>query len=233
MLEGKSKKLLNATNYVYNLLGVAIPCVIILIISIIIIYRTCRNDRYTNKEGTSFYYIAGTIGIIHSLFILPGRFSDILLMSLSPYAYASFFPHLISFNHEAQSFISLSYGYKFFICIYISRRFRLHAKSVLCFLIENKYEDRHTIEIVNTTNDCRHLSKGKQHKRNYHYYGKDSYFNKIPVCLSHILFSKKMHRYCSQKIYMISELDRLMSWCLIDNSIRNLFLNIISIGGRL
>ncbi len=180
-LDGKSTTLLNATNYVYIVLGVAIPCVIILIISIIIIYRTCRNDRCTNKEDTSFYYIAGIIGIIHSLFNLPGRFSDILLMFLSPYV--TFFPHLISFNHEAQSFITLSYGYKFFICIYISRRFRLHAKSVLCFLIENKYEDRHTIEIVNTTNDWQQLSKRKKYKKNYHHhhYARNSHLNKIPV----------------------------------------------------
>ena len=172
--EGKSKRLLNATNYGYSILGVAIPCVIIFIISIITIYRTCRNYRYTNKESTSFQYIAGTIGIIHSLFNLPGRFSDILLM-FSP-AYVSFFPHLINFNHEAQSFLSLSYAYKFFICICLSRRFRLHAKSVLCFLIENKYEDRHTIEIVNTNNDWQQIPKRKRHQRkkyqHHHSYSK-------------------------------------------------------------
>ncbi len=179
MLEGKSKRLLSATNYGYNLLGVAIPCVTILIISIIIIYRTCRTNRYTNKEGTSFHYIAGIIGIIHSLFNLPERCSAILLMFSSPYV--SFFPHLISFNHEAQSVILLSHGYKFFICICISRRFRLHAKSVLCFLIENKYEDRHTIEIVNTTNDWQQSSKRRKHKRSYHQHRNDSYLNKIQV----------------------------------------------------
>lgn len=181
MQEGKNKRLLNVTNYGYYLLGLAIPCVIILIISIIILYRTYRNQRRTNKESTSFHYIAGTIGIIHSLFNLPGRFSDILLMVLSPYV--SFFPHLISFNHEAQSFLSLSYGYKFFICIYISRRFRLHAKSVLCFLIENKYEGCHTIEIVNTTNDWQQVSKRKKKKKIYQHHGKPSYLNKIPVSL--------------------------------------------------
>jgi len=179
MLEGKSKRLLNATNYGYNLLGVAIPCVIILVISIIIIFRTCRNSHSMNKESTSFHYIAGTIGIVHSLFNLPGRFSDILLMFLSPYG--TFFPHLINFNHEAQSFISLSYGYKFFVCILISRRFRLHAKSIVCFLIENKYEDRHTTEIVNTTNGWQQLSKRERHKRHHRRHGKDSHWNKISV----------------------------------------------------
>lgn len=179
MVEGKNKRLLHITNYGYNLLGLAIPCVIILIISIIVIYRTCRNQRFTNKESTSFHYIAGTIGIIHSLFNIPGRFSDILLMSLSPYV--SFFPHLISFNHEAQSFLSLSYGYKFFICIYISRRFRSHAKSVLCFLIENKYQNRHTIEIVNSTTVWPQVSKRKKKKKIYQHQHKNSYLNKIPV----------------------------------------------------
>jgi hypothetical protein len=124
---------------------------------------------------------------MHSLFNLPGRFSDVLLMFLSPYV--SFFPHLISFNHEAHSFVSLSYGYKFFICIFISRRFRLHAKSVLCFLIENKYEDRHTIEIVNTTNDWQQLSKRKKRQRYYHQYGKDSFLNKTLVSFGLMKFS--------------------------------------------
>ncbi len=177
--EEQNKRLLIVTNYGYNLLGISIPCIIILIISIIIIYRTCRNNRYMNKEGVSLHYIAGTIGIIHALFNLPGRFSDILLMFLS--SYGSFFPHLISFNHEAYSFISLSYGYKCFICIFISRRFRLHAKSVLCFLIENKYEDHHTIEIVNTTTNWPLLSKRKKYKRHYHHHRTNPYLNPIPV----------------------------------------------------
>ncbi|CAF1185418.1 unnamed protein product [Rotaria sordida] len=180
-LEGKSTQLLNITNYSYNLLGVAIPCVIILIISIIIIYRTCRNNTYMNKECASFYYIAGTIGIMHALFNLPARLSDLLLLFSS--AYVSFYPYLINFNHEAQSFIYLSYGYKCFICILISRRFRLHAKSVLCFLIESKYEDRHTTERFNATNDWHHIEKLKTPTRYYHhqYHGTDSYKNIIPV----------------------------------------------------
>ncbi|CAF0897963.1 unnamed protein product [Rotaria sordida] len=180
-LEGKSTQLLNITNYSYNLLGVAIPCVIILIISIIIIYRTCRNNTYMNKECASFYYIAGTIGIMHALFNLPARLSDLLLLFSS--AYVSFYPYLINFNHEAQSFIYLSYGYKCFICILISRRFRLHAKSVLCFLIESKYEDRYTTERFNATNDWHHIEKLKTPTRYYHhqYHGTDSYKNIIPV----------------------------------------------------
>jgi hypothetical protein len=133
-----------------------------------------------NKEGISLHYIAGTIGIIHALFNLPGRFSDILMMFLA--SYDSFFRNLISFNHEAYSFVTLSYGYKCFICIFISRRFRLHAKSVLCFLIENKCEDRHTIEIVSTTNNWHQLSKRKKHKRLYHHHHlKNPYLNQIPV----------------------------------------------------
>jgi hypothetical protein len=80
------------------------------------------------------------IGIIHSLFNLPSRLSDILLMFLSPYSL--FFSYLIHFNHEVQSFLSLSYAYKCFICIIISQRFRFHAKNILCFLIGNKYQDR-------------------------------------------------------------------------------------------
>ncbi|CAF2480258.1 unnamed protein product [Rotaria sp. Silwood2] len=184
-LDGKSIQLLNVTNYGYNLLGVAIPCIIILVISIIIIYRTCRNNAYMNKECSSFYYIAGTIGILHALFNLPARLSDLLLLFSSAYA-SSYYPYLINFNHEAQSFITLSYGYKCFICILISRRFRLHAKSVLCFLIESKYEDRYTIERFNANNDWHHLAKLKTHKRYYHHHlrhhhGKDTYMNIIPV----------------------------------------------------
>ncbi|CAF1409507.1 unnamed protein product [Adineta ricciae] len=163
VLEGKSGRLLNASNYGYNLLGIAIPCVLILVLSMIIICRTCRNSKHLSRESCSFHYIAGSIGILHSLFNLPSRCSDILLMSLSPYV--SFFPHLIYFNHEAKSVIFLSYGYKFFTCILISRRFRLHAKSILCFLIENKYEDRHTTEIVSTTNDWQQLKRHHRHHR--------------------------------------------------------------------
>jgi hypothetical protein len=181
-LEGKSKQLLNVTNYGYNVLGVAIPCIIILFISIIIIYRTCRNK----KEETSFYYIAGTIGIIHSLFNLPGRCSDILLMFLP--SYVKFFPRLITFNHEVHAFITLSYGYKCFICILISRRFRLHAKNILCFLIESKYEDRHTTEIINSTNDWQPSTKRKKRKKHYHHHGKDSDLKKKLVSF-YIFFS--------------------------------------------
>ncbi|CAF0895864.1 unnamed protein product [Adineta steineri] len=177
-LEGISRRLLNASNYGYNILGVAIPCVIIFVISMIIIFRTCRNSNHSDKESTSFYYIAGTIGILHSLFILPARFSDILLLSLSPYA--PFFTHLIKFNHEASSIISLSYGYKFFVCILISRRFRRHAKSVVCFLIENKYEDRHTTEFYNsTTNDWQNFSKRRSYKKRHRHHRNDSYLTKI------------------------------------------------------
>jgi len=136
-LDDTNKQLLNVTNYGYHLLGISIPCIIIFIISIVILYRTCQNKNRKN----SFQYIAAIIGIIHSLFNLPARLSDILVMLLSPYS--PFFSYLIHFNHEAQSFISLSYAYKCFICIIISRRFRFYAKNILCFLIENKYGDRY------------------------------------------------------------------------------------------
>jgi hypothetical protein len=176
VFEGKSRGLLNASNYGYNLVGVAIPCVLILIISIFIVYRTCRNNKYTNKDSHSFHYIAAMVGIVHSLFNLPARFSDILMMFLSPYD--TFFPDLINFNHQVQSFMSLSYGYKFFICILISRRFRLHAKSVLCFLIENQYEDRHITNIASANND-RHFSmkSKKKHSRHHqhHQHNRDVY----------------------------------------------------------
>lgn len=133
VLDDMNKSLLNATNYGYNLLGISVPCMMILLMSLIILYRTKTSKR-------SFQYIAGIIGIIHSLFNLPARLSDILLMFLSPYS--QFFSYLIHFNHEAQSFLPLSYAYKCFICIIISRRFRLHAKMILCFLIGYKYEKR-------------------------------------------------------------------------------------------
>ncbi|CAF4445134.1 unnamed protein product [Rotaria socialis] len=169
--EGASATLLKATNYGYYLLGVAIPCVIILGISITIIYRACRKNRNTNKECNSLYYIAATIGILHALFNLPARISDLLLMFVNPYAYESFFPRLIKFNHELHSFMPLSYGYKCFICILMSRRFRLHAKSVLCFLIESKYEDRHTIERRNSNNEWQQLTKLKKlEKTNHHHH---------------------------------------------------------------
>jgi len=180
MLEVKNKELLNATNYGYHIVGVAIPCVIILIFSIVIIYRTCRNSHHVNKQSISFRYIAGTIGIIHSLFNLPGRFSDILLMISPPYG--TFFPYLIYFNHEAQSFLTLSYAYKFFICIMISRRFCLHAKSLVCFLIENKYEDGQQVEFVTTNNQWQQLNKRKQLQRHYrNYEKKEFYLNKMTV----------------------------------------------------
>lgn len=179
ILEGKSKRLLNATNYGYNLLGLTIPCVVIFVISIVVIVRTCRNTQYINQDSHAFPYIAATIGIFHSLFNLPARFSDVLLMVLSPYD--RFFPYLINANHEAQSFISLSYGYKCFICIVISRRFRLHAKSLLCFLIENKYEDRHTIDMVNTCNDRQQLSRGKKRRHRRHHHHHHPYSSRISV----------------------------------------------------
>jgi hypothetical protein len=106
----------------------------IFLISLIILCRTKKISK------SSFQHIAAIIGIIHSFFNLPARLSDILLMFLSPYS--PFFSYLIHFNHEAQSFLSLSYAYKCFICIIISRRFRLHAKSILCFLMGYKYENR-------------------------------------------------------------------------------------------
>lgn len=177
VLEGKSRRLLNASNYGYNLIGVAIPCVLILVLSMVIICRTCRNTKHRRKECVAFYYIAATIGILHALFNLPGRCSDILLMSLSPYV--SFFPHLINFNHEAKSVIFLSYGYKFFVCVLISRRFRKHAKSIMCFLIENKYEDGPTTEIASTTNDWQQFTKPKRHHR--HHRRRDSFFTRIYV----------------------------------------------------
>ncbi|CAF2539560.1 unnamed protein product [Rotaria sp. Silwood2] len=79
-------------------------------------------------------------------------------MSLSPYS--PFYSYLISFNHEVQSYITLSYAYKCFICIILCRRFRFHAKNILCFLIENKYEDR----FQNRTNG---LIKPNNQKRHY------------------------------------------------------------------
>lgn len=189
--EGISTKLLNATNYGYYLLGLAIPCVIILVTSITIIYRTCRYSENTDKECKSLYYIAGTIGIVHALFNLPARLTDLLLMFSAPYAYVSFFPHLIKFNHEAQSFISLSYAYKCFICILISRRFRLHAKSVLCFLIESKYEDRNTIERLNSACEWQQLAKVKPTKKSFNsHQRKESPSNKksvgVVVIFSHL-----------------------------------------------
>ncbi|CAF3348862.1 unnamed protein product [Rotaria sp. Silwood1] len=157
LLDATNKQLLNATNYGYNLLGISMPCIIIFITSIIIIYRTCQNKKYDEKLNNSFQYIAATIGIIHSFFNLPSRLSDILLMSLSPYS--PFYSYLINFNHEVQSFITLSYAYKCFICIILSRRFRFHAKNILCFLIENKYEDRYQ----NRTNRLLKLNNQTQH----------------------------------------------------------------------
>ncbi|UJR35877.1 hypothetical protein I4U23_028620 [Adineta vaga] len=180
VIENKTRPFLNASNYGYNIIGVAIPCILIFVLSIIIIFRTCQTSKYLSKESSSFYYIAGMIGILHALFNLPGRCSDILLMTLPPYV--SFFTHLITFNHEATSVIFLSYGYKFFVCALVSRRFRLHAKSVVCFLIENKYEDRLTTEIVSTTNEWQQITKLKRHHRHHH--RKDSFFKKISAARS-------------------------------------------------
>ncbi|CAF2085242.1 unnamed protein product [Rotaria magnacalcarata] len=168
-VDGTSNKLLNATNYGYSLIGISLPCIIIFIISIIIIHHTYRNRRYDEKLHHSFKYIAATIGIIHSFFNLPIRLSDMLLMFLSPYSL--FFSYLINFNHEVQSIISLSYAYKCFICIIISRRFRLHAKNILCFLIENKYEER----IKSRTNGL--LKANKQMR----YYIEHSRLAKVPI----------------------------------------------------
>ncbi|CAF1251714.1 unnamed protein product [Rotaria sordida] len=158
ILDGTNTQLLNATNYGYNLIGISIPCIIMFIISIVIIYRTCQNKKNDEKLNISFKYIAATIGIIHSFVNLPIRLSDILLMLLSPYS--PFYSYLISFNHEIQSFITLSYAYKCFICIILSRRFRFHAKNILCFLIGNKYEERYQSQ----TN-----SSLKTHKQTRHY----------------------------------------------------------------
>ncbi|CAF4831667.1 unnamed protein product [Rotaria socialis] len=169
IVDGTSKKLLNATNYGYNLIGISLPCIIIFIISIIIIHRTYRNRRYDEKLHNSFKYIAATIGIVHSFFNLPIRLSDMLLMFLSPYS--SFFSYLINFNHEVQSIISLSYAYKCFICIIISRRFRFHAKYILCFLIENKYEER----VKSRTNGL--LKANKQMR----YFIEHSRLSKVPI----------------------------------------------------
>lgn len=189
MFEGKSRGLLNASNYGYNLVGVAIPCVLILIISMIIVFRTCRNHKYTNKDSHSFHYIAAIVGIVHALFNLPARFSVILMMFLSPYD--TFYPDLINFNHEVQSFMSLSHAYKFFVCILISRRFRLHAKSVLCFLIENQYEDRHVTDIVSASNDrdfsMKSKKKNSRHHHHRHQNGKDVYLTTRLVSSSHRL----------------------------------------------
>ncbi|CAF1308403.1 unnamed protein product [Rotaria magnacalcarata] len=181
--EGVNVILLNATNYGYSLLGVAIPCIIIFGISITIVYRACRKNTNTNKECNSLYYIAATIGIVHALFNLPARITDLLLMFVNPYADTWFFPLLIKFNHESQSFISLSYGYKCFICILMSRRFRLHAKSVLCFLIESKYEDRHTIERLNSNDEWQQLTELKKLEKINHQ-GTESHSNKKKVIKS-------------------------------------------------
>lgn len=140
IVDGTSKQLLNASNYGYNLVGISIPCIIMFVISIIIMQRTCTNKRYDEKVNNSFKYMAATIGIIHSIFNFTIRLSDILVLLLSPYS--PFFSYLISFNHEIQAVLSLSYAYKCLICILISRRYRYHAKNILCFLIENKYEER-------------------------------------------------------------------------------------------
>lgn len=184
--DDKNPLLLKATNYCNNLLGISIPCVVILIISIIIIVRTCRHNRYMNKEGISLHYIAGTIGIIHVLFNLSGRLTDILLLVLTSYE-SSFYEQLIRFNHEAYALVALSYGYKFFVCICISRRFRLHAKSVVCFLIENNYEDRHMIDSISTNDSWQRSSQRKKSKR-HHRYRTNSYFQYLSVSL---LFEKR------------------------------------------
>ena len=84
--------------------------------------------------------IAAIIGIVHALVNLPSRLSAILLMILPPYS--PFFLYLINLNHEVQSFVSLSYAYKCFVCIVISRRFRFHAKNIFRFLVDHKYENR-------------------------------------------------------------------------------------------
>ena len=136
----KNWAFLKSMNYIYNGLGLAVPCMTILIISILIIYRTCRSDEYTNADSRSFNYIAASMGIFHAFFNLPPRCSDILVLFLSPYD--TFYEKLIRFNHEVHSFLFLSHGYKCFLCILLSRKFRHHAKSVLCFLIENHYEKR-------------------------------------------------------------------------------------------
>jgi hypothetical protein len=182
ILEEKSPRLLNATNYGYNLLGVTIPCVFILAISMIIIYRTCRNRRCTNKDSHSFHYIAAVIGILHSLFNLPARFSDILLMFLLPYN--EFYSDLINFNHEVQSFIYLSYAYKCFICILISRQFRVHAKSVLCFLIENQYEDRHVTTATVVNHDATYSNRTKKKSHRQHEPVKNDYSTKLFVSIN-------------------------------------------------
>ena len=143
------------------------------ITSVIIICRTCRNHTHTNRDHVRFHYIAGMIGIIHALFNLPARISDVLLLSSAPYV--SFFTHLIHFNHEAQSFISLSYGYKCFICIILSRRFRSDAKNILSFLIGSKREKDHITEWVNKTNQ---LSRRISYRRYYQAYEQASNFSK-------------------------------------------------------
>ena len=188
----KNPRLLMVTNYGYNLLGITIPCVVILILSIIIIFRTCRNNRYMDKEGISLHYIAGTIGIIHALFNIPGRFTDILVMFFV--SFHSSYKLLLRFNHEVHSYDSLSYGYKCFVCICLSRRFRLHAESVLCFLIENKYEDRQTIEsTTSTSNGWRQLSKRKKHKRRYRQHRNGSFFQSFYV--------RTFHRQTMDQVY--------------------------------
>ncbi|CAF1221277.1 unnamed protein product [Didymodactylos carnosus] len=167
-MEGKSKRMLKVTNYGYNLLGIAFPCILILFLSGFLICRTAsiKKHRIEKKMGvksdsnntvnemqpsdhiSSHYcilscYIAAILGILHALFNLPARLSDTLLMSLSPYSKQ--YVHLMNFSHQAQSFISLSYTYKCFVCILISQRFRSQAKSVICFLIENKYDQQSLI----------------------------------------------------------------------------------------
>jgi hypothetical protein len=104
-------------------------------------------------------------------------------------SYIAFSPHLIIFNHEAQSFISLSYGYKGFICILISRRFRSHAKSILCFLIESKFEDPQTPGMTNSPNDWQQLPKRRKHKKTYHHQEKDPYLKTklVSYCVGFII----------------------------------------------
>lgn len=129
-------ELLNTMNYVYNLFGISIPCLILFSLSFVILYRN-RTFKHSYRS------IAAFIGICHSLFNLPARISDILLLYLSPYS--TFYSSLMYFNHEIQSILFFSYTYKCLICIMISHRYRFYAKRCLCFLIENHTTDRNKV----------------------------------------------------------------------------------------
>ncbi|CAF1605488.1 unnamed protein product, partial [Didymodactylos carnosus] len=108
-MEGKSNRMLQATNYGYNLIGIAFPCILILLMSAFLICRVSMKNRMLSKQASIFSYtknngeiqqsdrisshyyasscyIVAIVGILHALFNLPARLSDTLLLALSPYS---------------------------------------------------------------------------------------------------------------------------------------------------